>query len=140
MTKRILTPSDVAKGQTRNMLAPSSVSDIDKTFRAPSLSLSDPEPILPTAEAALNAAASPAPVLGEKPTDLANKGMQNGGTKAGNVPTAPARKSSTKLADPNRLLCTPVSFASYVEVRQEAPIDESALFVRELLLDHKRSR
>jgi len=75
-TKRISTPRVLAKGQTRNMVVPSSDMDIKATFTEPILSLKKPEEMRPTAEAALNAATSPAPVLEDKPMDSANVGMQ----------------------------------------------------------------
>lgn len=75
-TKTIVTPSVLAKGHTTNILVPSNAMDVNKTFRAPTLSLKTPEPIRPTADAALNAAAIAAPVLEDKPMDSANRGMQ----------------------------------------------------------------
>jgi len=75
-TKRISTPRVLAKGQMRNMVVPSSDMDIKATFREPILSLRNPDEMRPTAEAALKAATSPAPVLEEMPMDSANVGMQ----------------------------------------------------------------
>jgi hypothetical protein len=75
-TKTMSTPRELAKGQMRNMVVPSSDMDIKATFREPILSLRNPEEIRPTAEAALNAATSPAPVLEDRPIDSANVGMQ----------------------------------------------------------------
>jgi hypothetical protein len=76
ITKTISTPRVLAKGQIRNMVVPSNDIDIKATFTEPILSLKNPEEMRPTAEAALNAATSPAPVLEERPMDSANVGMQ----------------------------------------------------------------
>lgn len=75
-TNRIVTPRVLAKGQITNMLVPSSANDVQRTFRDPTLSLMNPEVMRPTAEAALNPATSPAPVLLERPIDSAKVGMQ----------------------------------------------------------------
>lgn len=75
-TKRIRTPRVLANGQTRNIVTPSNDIDIKATFNEPILSLRNPDEMRPTAEAALNAATSPAPVLEDRPMDSANVGMQ----------------------------------------------------------------
>jgi hypothetical protein len=75
-TKRTRTPRVLAKGQTKNMVTPSNDMDIKATFSEPILSLRNPDEMRPTAEAALKAATSPAPVLEDRPIDSANVGMQ----------------------------------------------------------------
>ena len=75
-TKTINTPRVLAKGQIRNMVVPSNDMDIKATFTEPILSLKNPEEMRPIAEAALNAATSPAPVPEDRPMDSANVGMQ----------------------------------------------------------------
>lgn len=111
ITKTIKGPNELAKGHMRNMLAPSKIKAVKRTFRGPRRSQRRPEPMRPRAEAALKAAVRLAPVLDDSPRELAKVGTQYGGTKRGNVPSAPTRNSSANDTDRNIFLAISVSLA-----------------------------
>lgn len=88
--KAISDPSFVETGHSASMLRPFNVKEPAKVLSAPSRSLRNPEPILPTAEEKLNAATSAAAVPEESSMDVAYRGRKKGGTRSGKVATAPA--------------------------------------------------
>jgi hypothetical protein len=68
-TKTIIGPSVVETGQITSILRAVSVKEMSSVLREPILSHSMPELIRPTAEAKLNPATRPAPVVDERPID-----------------------------------------------------------------------
>jgi hypothetical protein len=70
MTKTTIGASVVEIGHRASMLNAVRESDMKSTFSAPNLSQRIPQQMRPTAEAKLNPATRPAPVLDERPMDL----------------------------------------------------------------------
>lgn len=99
MQKTIIGASVVDAGHRASMLTLVKMRDTKSTLTAPILSQRTPQTILPTADEKLNAATSAAPALDDRPIDLEYRGMKNGGTKRGNVASAPARKVMMKVSD-----------------------------------------
>jgi len=91
-------------GHIISILRAVKVSDMNSVLSAPNLSQRRPQPILPTAEDKLKPATRAAPVLEDRPMDLEYNGRKKGGTNRGNVPIAPARKTTTKVNDRNKRL------------------------------------
>lgn len=96
----------VDTGHTASILTAARLSARNRALRGPILSHKMPLKILPIADAKLNPANRPAPVVELKPIALAKRGMKNGGTRRGKVPIAPAKKMKTKLGFLNRRLKT----------------------------------
>jgi hypothetical protein len=73
-----------------------------------------PQQSRPTADEKLKPATRPAPAEADSPKELLYSGRKNGGTKRGNVATAPARKSVTNLTSLkstlNSLSITPLKY------------------------------
>lgn len=97
-------PKVVEAGQMANMLRAVKSIDVNRTLMAPNLSQQIPQIIRPTAEDRVKPATRPAPVLDEKPRDLAYSGRKKGGTYSGNVPIAEATHIKMNLADLNIFL------------------------------------
>jgi hypothetical protein len=104
ITKAIIGASVVEAGHRASMLNAVSERERKSVFSGPSLSQRIPHPILPIADEKLKPATKAAPVLDDRPIDLEYSGKKKGGTKRGNVPTAPAMKMITKVNDLNKRL------------------------------------
>jgi hypothetical protein len=109
----------VEAGQRASMLNVVRRREVESVFSAPNESHSRPERIRPTAEAKLKPARRPAPVLVDSPMDRLYRGRKKGGTRSGNVPTAPAMKIKRKLMSLKSRLPVDVSFG--VAVLMKSP-------------------
>jgi hypothetical protein len=78
----------------------------------------------PIAEEKLQAATTPAPVLGERPIAVVKRGRKKGGTKSENVPIAPATKSKLNLKSLNSILDA-MSVHSKINISRNLPLNES---------------
>lgn len=106
ITKMISGPREIETGQRTSMLNAVSKREMNSVFRGPSLSLLKPQRSRPTADEKLKAATRPAPALELRRRELAYRGKKNGGTKRGNVATAPATKSTMNRISRNSRLKT----------------------------------
>jgi len=84
----------IVLGQRVSILTVLRLSARIRVFRGPARSHTKPQPTLPTAEERLKPATRLAPTKGERPSEALYKGRKKGGTKSGNVATAPATKST----------------------------------------------
>lgn len=104
ITKTISGAREIETGQRTSMLNAVSKRERNSVFRGPSLSLLKPQRSRPNADEKLKAATRPAPALELRRRELAYRGKKNGGTKRGNVATAPAIKSTTNRMSRNSRL------------------------------------
>jgi hypothetical protein len=93
-TKRARGARVVDDGHRASILTAVSTREMKRVLRGPNLSQRRPQMIRPIADEKLKPASNPAPVLEDSPIDRLYRGIKNGGTSNGNVPTAPAAKTS----------------------------------------------
>lgn len=103
-TKAIMGARVVDAGHIASMLIAAKMSERNSVLRDPSLSQASPQAIRPKADARLKPATNPAPVVDENPSDFVYNGRKKGGTNNGNVPTALAKKTRSKVNDLNNCL------------------------------------
>lgn len=99
-------------GHNASILTELSTNDRRRVFSGPKRSLMNPQARRPTADEKLKPATSPAPALGERPSEALYNGRKNGGTKRGNVATTPVRNKTVNLKLRKRFLLF-FSFCSY---------------------------
>ena len=104
MTKAIIGANVVDTGHRASMLRALSVKASKSALSDPSLSQRKPDTILPMAEEKLKPATRPAPALDDRPIEWLHSGRKKGGTRRGNVPTAPAMNKTTKRKSRKRRL------------------------------------
>lgn len=97
-------PSDSDTGHSTSILTALNRRETNSVLRGPTLSLPNPQINRPTADEKLKAATKPAPILEDNLRELAYNGKKNGGTKRGNVATAPAAKRTANRTSRNNLL------------------------------------
>lgn len=103
-TKAIMGARVVDAGHIASMVIAAKMSERNSVLRDPSLSQASPQAIRPKADARLKPATNPAPVVDENPSDFVYNGRKKGGTNNGNVPTALAKKTRSKVNDLNNCL------------------------------------
>ena len=104
ITNTMSEASEFDIGHNAVILIPHRSSERNSVFSGPRISQRNPQAILPTAEEKLKPATRPAPVLEERPSEWLYMGRKKGGTKSGNVPTAPATKRITNRKSRKRRL------------------------------------
>jgi hypothetical protein len=120
ITKAMRGPRVVDTGHNTSILSELSISDMRRVFRGPRRSLMNPHARRPTADEKLNPATSPAPALGERPSEVLYNGRKKGGTKRGKVATTPVRNRTVNLKLRKRFL---VSLASAVYIYDMRHVD-----------------
>ena len=140
-TNRIIGPRVVETGHNASMLMALRENAMNSVFSGPSLSQRKPEKIRPMADEKLNPETRPAPVLDDRPIDRLYNGRKNGGTRRGNVPTAPARNKVVKRRSRNRLLYEMSANTSQgvcnigVKNKSNIPLNKASLSNSRSLLD-----
>jgi hypothetical protein len=109
ITNAIRGPRVVETGHSTSMLRELSSSEMRRVLSGPKRSLMNPQPRRPTADEKLKPATSPAPALGESPSEVLYNGRKKGGTKRGKVATTPVRNRTVNLKLRKRFLVILVS-------------------------------
>lgn len=104
-------PRVVDTGHNTSILTELSSSEMRRVFSGPKRSLMNPQARRPTADEKLKPATSPAPALGERPSEALYNGRKNGGTKRGKVATTPVRNRTVNLKFRKRFLLSLASVA-----------------------------
>lgn len=113
ITNTMRGPRVVDTGHNASILTELSTNERRRVFRGPKRSLMNPQARRPTADEKLKPATSPAPALGERPSEVLYNGRKNGGTKRGKVATTPVTNRTVNLKLRKRFL---VSLASAVYI------------------------